>query len=46
MATFEDEVRGDPMISEALTKIAKERGWSDELTRRIAEARVPLSSLY
>ena len=41
MAKFDDEVPGDSAISEALKKIAKERGWSDELTRRIAEARVP-----
>ena len=46
MAKSDDEVRDDPMISEALAKIAKERGWSDELTRRMAAARVPLSSLY
>ena len=46
MAKLDDEVRGDSAISEALAKIAKERGWSDDLTRRIAEARVPLSSLY
>src|SRR5258708_12117399 len=42
----DDDLRNDPVISEALAKIAKERGWSDELTRRMAELRVPVSSLY
>ena len=36
----------NPTISEALAKIAQERGWPAELTRRVAELRVPLSSLH
>ena len=33
-------------ISETLAKIARERGWPEDLTRRIAEARVPDAWLY
>ena len=38
--------RDDRPISDALAGIAKQYNWPDELTRRIAEARVPASSLY
>lgn len=41
----DDDFR-DPAISEALAGIAKAHGWSDELTRRIARARVPIAALY
>jgi hypothetical protein len=40
------DVHGAPVISDALAKIAKERGWSEDLTRRVAGARVPVASLY
>jgi hypothetical protein len=37
--------RDEPQIGEALARIAKERGWPDELTRRVAEMRVPIAEL-
>jgi hypothetical protein len=36
----------NPPISSDLARLARERGWPAELTRRVAELRVPLSSLY
>ncbi len=38
--------QADPSISDELRAIGKERGWPDDLVRRIAEARVPPSSLH
>src|SRR5260370_10201351 len=35
----------EPRSSEALSRIAKERGWPPELTRRIAALRVPIAEL-
>lgn len=37
--------RPEPQISEALARIATERGWPPELTRRVAEMRVPIAEL-
>ena len=42
----DDPRNDDPAISGALAKIAKEARWPWELTRRVAELRVPLGSLY
>jgi hypothetical protein len=42
----DDEVHSDPAIQGALAEIAKQRRWPTELTRRVAELRVPLASLY
>jgi hypothetical protein len=41
-----DGVRDAPAIPAALATIAKERGWPPELTRRVSELQVPISSLY
>lgn len=38
-------LRKEPEIAEALERIATERGWPADLTRRLAELRVPLSAL-
>src|SRR6267378_125683 len=35
----------EPPISEALSHIAKERGWPPDLTRRVAALRVPIAEL-
>jgi hypothetical protein len=35
----------EQQIGEALARIAKERGWTPELTRRVAEMRVPIAEL-
>ncbi|HYK65085.1 MAG TPA: hypothetical protein VEY94_09070, partial [Patescibacteria group bacterium] len=35
-----------PAIPDELARLAQERGWPDEFTRRVADARVPISSLY
>ena len=37
--------RPEPRISEALARIAKERGWPPEIARRVAEMRVPIAEL-
>lgn len=41
-----DENATEPAIPETLEKIGRERGWSHDLTRRVAELRVPISALY
>ena len=38
-------LRKEPEIGEALGRIARERSWPADLTRRFAELRVPLSAL-
>ena len=37
--------RPEPQVSEALARIARERGWPPELTHRVAEMRVPIAEL-
>jgi hypothetical protein len=42
----QDAIRPEPSIDETLARLSKEFGWPADLTRRIAEARVPAASLY